>query len=126
MLKSKSTDPQISSIKNLYKIGYSAMTVAERIKNAENEPTYLMAKVESKYEWEYYNADPKKVESLLHRIFGHSCLEFDIFDKNGKRHSPREWFIVPLNVIEEAVALIMNGDIINYKYDTENEILVKK
>ena len=126
VLKSKSIDPQITAIKNLYKIGYSTIDIAERIKNAENEPTYLMAKVESVAEWQCYNMNTQKLEGLLHRIFGNSCLEFDIFDKTGKRHTPREWFIAPLNIIEEAIMLIINGEIVNYRYDIDDEILISK
>jgi hypothetical protein len=53
-------------------------------------------------------------------------LEVDVFDKKGIRHTPREWFIVPLEAVEQSITLIISGDIINYRYDKENEVIVKK
>jgi len=125
VLKSKSTDEQISSIQNLYKIGYSKVDVQERIKNAENEPTYLMAPVSIQGAWKCFNMNPQKLEQLLHNFFGSSCLELDVFDHNGKRHTPREWFIAPFNVIEQAIELIISGEIVNYQFDTQGLIIVK-
>jgi len=126
VLKSKSTDERISSIPDLFKIGYSKTEVEERIKNAEKEPTYLMAPVQIKSAWKCYNMNPQKLEQLLHNFFGASCLEADVYDEKGKRHTPREWFIAPFEVIEQAIELIINGKIINYKYDIENTTIVGK
>ena len=124
ILKSLSSDPKIQTIQDLYKIGYSNIPVEERIKNAEQEPTYLMAPVRIVSTFQCYNFNPQKFEQLLHNFFGKNCLNFDIFDKNGNRHTPREWFIVPLETIEEAIEFIISGDIIDYRYDTEREIIV--
>ena len=126
ILKSKSENDEIRSINNLYKIGYSNIEVADRIKNAENEPTYLMAPVSVITYFECYNINPQKLEKLTHQFFGDSCLNLDVFDNDGKRHSPREWFIAPLEVIENAVQLIVNGGIINYVYDSSLERIALK
>lgn len=126
VLKSKSTDERISAIQDLYKVGYSKTDVEERIKNAEKEPTYLMAPVRIKSAWKCYNINPQKLEQLLHNFFGNSCLEIDVFDEKGKRHTPREWFIAPYEVIEQAIELIINGKIVDYKYDNENFTIVRK
>lgn len=126
VLTSQSKKEEIASLENLYKIGYSSTSVQERIKNAENEPTYLMAPVKIESSWMCYNMNAKKFEQLIQRFFGNSCLEIDVFDNNGLRHSPREWFIVPLKAIEQAITLIISGDIINYRYNKENEIIIKK
>ena len=125
VLKSKSQKAEISSIDNLYKIGYSSISVQERIKNAENEPTYLMAPVKIESSWMCYNMNAQKFEQLIQRFFGHTCLEIDVFDNKVKRHTPREWFIVPLGAIEQAITLILSGEIVNYRYDKKNEIIVK-
>ncbi|WP_430811576.1 MULTISPECIES: GIY-YIG nuclease family protein [unclassified Carboxylicivirga] len=124
VLKSKSTDERISSITDLYKVGYSKTDVEERIKNAEKEPTYLMAPVRIKGAWKCYNMNPQKLEQLLHNFFGNSCLEIDVFDEKGKRHTPREWFIAPFEVIEQAIELIINGKIVKYRYDEENGVII--
>ena len=126
VLKSKSTNPDISSIKNLYKIGYSRTEVTDRIKNADKEPTYLMAPVEYIAGWKCYNMNTQKFEQLIHNFLGSSCLEIDVFDEKGKRHTPREWFIAPLEIIEQAIALIISGDIVNYKYDILNNNFKKR
>ncbi len=126
VLKSKSTDPQISSIKNLYKIGFSRTEIPDRIKNADNEPTYLMAPVEYVAGWKCFNMNPQKFEQLIHNFFGDSCLEIDVFDEKGKRHTPREWFIVPYHIIEQAITLIINGSIIHYKYDPTTQSISER
>jgi hypothetical protein len=126
ILKSLSSDPNIQNITNLYKIGYSNIPVEERIKNAEQEPTYFMAPVRIVSTFQCYNLNPQKFEQLVHNFFGKTCLNFDIFDVKGNRHTPREWFIVPLETIEEAIEFIISGEIVDYRYDTEREIIVGK
>ena len=125
-LKSKSKKEEISSIENLYKIGFCSTTVEERIKNAEKQPTYLMAPVQIVASWKCYNMNAKKFEQLIQRFFGESCLEIDVFDQNDKRHSPREWFIAPLEEIENAISLIITGKIVDYKYDAEYQKIVRR
>lgn len=126
VLKSRSEKEDISSIVNLFKIGYSSTSVQDRIKNAENEPTYLMAPVKIESSWMCYNMNAQKFEQLIQRFFGNSCLEVDVFDNKGIRHTPREWFIVPLEAIEQAITLIISGEIVNYRYDKENEVITIK
>lgn len=124
ILKSKSTDPQIQEIDNLFKIGYSTTDVQTRIKNATKEPTYLMAPVLLVAEYTCYNMNPQKFEQLLHIFFGKSCLDVDVHDLQGKRHTPKEWFIAPMNVIERAIELIISGEIVKYRYNSEQETIV--
>lgn len=124
ILKSKSEKQEIKGIHNLYKIGYSNITVEERIKNASQEPTYLMADVRIVMAYKCFNMNTQKLEQLLHNFFGNSCLNIDIFDKNGQRHTPREWFIAPLSVIEQAIQLIITGEIVKYRYYGAKEEIV--
>ncbi len=124
VLKSKSKDGKILAIDNLYKIGYSKIAVEERIKNAESDPTYLMASVSIVTVFQCYNMNPQKLEQLLHNFFGNSCLNIDVFDKKGNRHTPREWFIAPLPVIEDAINFIVSGEIIDYRYDPVRQEIV--
>jgi len=126
ILKSLSNDDRISTKRNLYKIGFSTTAVETRIKNAKKDPTYLMAAVQTISAYEVYNANPHKLEQLIHKFFSNSCLDIDIIDENGNVHRPREWFIAPLEVIEEAVELIISGRIVDYRYDEMNEIIVAK
>ena len=126
ILKSKSTNKDISSIKDLYKIGYSTVPVSERIKNASKEPTYLMADVAIEASYKTYNINAQKFELLIHRFFSEVCLNIDINDDKGRRITPREWFAVPLPVIDKAISLILSGEIVKYKYDSVQMSLIKK
>ena len=126
ILKSKSTNKDISSIKDLYKIGYSTVPVLERIKNASKEPTYLMADVAIEASYKTYNINAQKFELLIHRFFSEVCLNIDINDDKGRRITPREWFAVPLPVIDKAISLILSGEIVKYKYDSVQMSLIKK
>lgn len=123
ILRSLSTDPQITALKDLYKIGFSTVPVKERVKNAADDPTYLMAPVHILETFECFNLNPQKLENLLHRFFGKVCLEVDVFDRDGKRYTPREWFMAPLPVIEEAIELIISGKIVDYVYDDESKLI---
>lgn len=126
ILKSKSENPAIKDIKHLYKIGYSTKTVEERIKNAVQEPTYLMAEVRIVMTFKCYNMNTQKLELLLHNFFGSSCLNVDIYDTQGNRHTPREWFIAALDVIEQVIHLVISGEIVKYRYDSVNKKIVEK
>ncbi len=124
VLSSKSIDPKISEIKNLFKIGYSTTPVETRIKNAEKEPTYLMAPVQIEAEYKTFNMNTQKLEQLLHNFFGSSCLNIDIWDENLRRRMPQEWFVVPLPIIDQAIEMIITEEIIHYKYDQELEVII--
>ena len=126
VLTSKSNNEKIRSINHLYKIGYSTTEVNERIKNAANDPTYLMAAVSVEAIYQCFNMNPQKFENLLHGFFGHACLNIDIFDSKKIRHSPREWFIAPIEIVDQAIALLVNGKIAQYKYDADNQAIVKR
>ncbi len=124
VLRSLSRNPAICELPFLHKIGFSSQAVAQRLKNAAQEPTYLMADVEVVAEYQTYDLNPQKLELLLHTLFAEACLNLDILDANGQRHSPREWFVVPLSVINQAICLVMTEQVIHYQYDTVQQQLV--
>lgn len=126
ILKSLSNEDTIKTKRNLYKIGFSTTSVETRIKNAKEDPTYLMAEVKTVAAYEVYNVNPHKLEQLIHKFFGNSCLDIEIYDGNGKLYKPREWFIAPLEVIEEAINLIVSGKIIYYRYDDTSETIIER
>lgn len=126
VLKSQSTNPKVATIKDLYKIGFSSTPIDERIKNAKSEATYLFADVIKIVSYKIYNRNADKLEQLLHRFFGSTCLDIDLFIENGQRLTPREWFVVPFEIIEEAIQLILNEEIIKFKYDTENKMIIRR
>ncbi|MGB0334418.1 MAG: GIY-YIG nuclease family protein [Opitutales bacterium] len=126
VLRSLSNQKDISDKQDLYKIGYSSGSVEERIKNAADDPTYLMAPVRILTTFECFNLNPQKLELILHKFFAEACLEVDVFDSTGKRHSPREWFIAPLPVVEEAIRLTLSGEIIDYSFDKDTNLIRRK
>ncbi len=66
------------------------------------------------------------MERLLHTFFAKACLNLDVYDSEGNRHSPREWFVVPLYVVETSVQLLINGEIVHYRYDHGQQEIRKK
>lgn len=109
VLRSKSTRPEIAAIKDLYKIGFTVTSVESRIANAKNEPTYLCADVEVVATWKVYNVKSSTFEALIHKLFASVQLQVTV---DG--HRPKEWFIVPFKVIEEAIIAIISGKLIEY------------
>jgi hypothetical protein len=125
VLKSLSDNPRIANSKNLFKIGFSTTSVEERIKNADQDPTYLMAPVSIVATYRCFNMNPQRFERLIHRFFSESCLDIEITDKDGKNYLPKEWFIAPIMVIGNVIELIIKGEIVNYSYDKATESIIK-
>lgn len=117
VLRSKSTHPEIACLKNLYKIGFTVTSVESRIANAKNEPTYLCADVEVVATWKVYNVKSSTFEALIHKLFAATQLHITI---DG--HQPKEWFVVPFNIIDEAVTAIISGKPIEYNH-TLNKLI---
>jgi len=74
--------------------------------------------------YETYNMNTQKFEQLIHKFFGRVCLNVDIYGDDGKRYTPREWFVSSLEIIEQAIELIITGEIVNYRYDEKHDELV--
>ena len=126
VLSSLSSNPQIRSQKNLYKVGCCSGDVTERIKNAINEPTYLMSEVKIELAVRCFNLNVRTLESTIHQFFRDVNVNFEVYDKEGNIHHPREWFVAPLEIIQEAIQLIVDGEIDKYMYDTEMKMLILK
>ncbi len=126
VLRSLSTNPTISSQKDLYKIGFSTNPVEERIANAEHEPTYLMAPVEIIASYKVVNLHSQKFENLIHQILHAVQYHVTVIDDDGKSHEPKEWFVVPLPVVDTIIEKIMDSSITNYTYNSELQCLEKQ
>ncbi|MGH7002103.1 MAG: GIY-YIG nuclease family protein, partial [Stellaceae bacterium] len=126
VLRSKSDHPAVAAHRDvLHKIGVTGGDVARRIINARLDPTFLMADVEIVATYELYNINRTKLENLIHRIFGAARLDIEIKDRFGQPVIPREWFLAPLFVIDEAVERIKNGTITGYTYDPKTASLAR-
>lgn len=118
VLRSKSDLPVVVQNRDLlHKIGVTGGSVKTRIGNAKLDPTFLMADVEVVTTYELYNINRVKLENLLHRIFEAARLDIEIKDRFGHPVTPREWFLVPLFAIDEAVERIRDGTIKGVAYD---------
>ena len=125
VLRSKSDHPMVSENRDLvHKIGVTTLGVEKRIAGAHLQPTFLMAPVEVVATYELYNINQTRLENLIHRIFGTAQLDIEIPDRFGRPVTPREWFLVPLFVIDEAVQKIKDGTITKFRYDPEKASLV--
>jgi len=123
---SLSKNPQIAGMKNLYKVGVTTGKPERRIRRAEVDPTFLMAPARLLKTYTIYNADPGKVESILHAFFVDVCLDIEIPDRFGRMIRPREWFMVPLEAIEQAVDRLIDGTIGDFRYDPVMQEIVPK
>lgn len=124
VLRSKSSLPVVADHRDvLHKIGVTSGKVERRITNAKLDPTFLMAEVEIVATYELFNINRSKLENLIHRIFDPARLDIEIKDRFGNPITPREWFLVPLFAIDEAVEKIRDGTITGYRYDPQTASL---
>lgn len=125
VLRSLSKHPFVSEHRDLiHKIGVTGGRVLTRIADAENQATYLLAPVEIVAEYKLHNLSRTRLENIFHRVFGAVQLDLTIEDRFGKPVKPREWFVVPLQVIDEAVERIRDGTITELVYDPQTARLV--
>jgi hypothetical protein len=126
VLRSKSEQPEIAAHRDvLHKIGVTGGKVEARFANAKLDPTFLMADVEVIATYGLYNINRVKLENLVHRVFDSAQLDIELKDRFGTPVKPREWFLVPLYAIDEAVERIKDGTITGYVYDPVVARLVK-
>jgi len=125
VLKSLSTDEDIKNQKDLYKIGFTTNGVEERIANAEHEPTYLMAPVKIIATYKVVNLNSQKFEDLIHKVLKSAQFHVTVNDDNGEAHEPKEWFVVPIEIVDAIILKILDGSIINYTYNTQLKCLEK-
>src|ERR1035441_10129536 len=125
VLRSKSNHPVVASNRDvLHKIGVTGGKIDTRLANAHLDPTFLMADVEVIATYELYNVNRVKLENVIHRVFDPAQLDIEISDRFGNPVRPREWFLVPLFVVNEVVERIKDGTITNVVYDPKSASLV--
>lgn len=125
VVKSLSADPEIRKLDGLlHKIGFTAGKMEVRIQNAKDDPTFLMAGVQPVATYTLYNIDRVKLEHLLHTFFAESRLNIEMMDRFGKKIKPRKWFLVPPEVIAEAVSRLKDGSIVNVRYDAGRAAII--
>ncbi|MGN4064886.1 GIY-YIG nuclease family protein [Burkholderia gladioli] len=128
VLRSRSDNPVVVANREvLHKIGVTGQSnVAVRFANARNDSTFLLADVEVVATYDLYNINRVKLENLIHRVFDPARLDIEIKDRFGKSVVPREWFLVPVFVVDEAVERIKDGTITGYVYDPKSARLIRE
>jgi T5orf172 domain len=125
VLRSLSTHPFVAEHRELiHKIGVTGGKVETRIAGADKDTTYLLADVEVVATYQLHNLNRTKLEKIFHRLFGAAQLDLTIQDRFGNPVKPREWFLIPLHVIDEAVERIRDGSITEVVYDPQSARLV--
>ena len=120
ILASETKAPALVNLKlqgRLVKIGYSSQAVEERVKNAENDPTYLEAPVKILASLDCYNLNPQKVEHLIHAFLAKQRLNMTLISSKGVAYKPTEWFMVDRDTAIAVAEHIVAGDIMNYRMD---------
>lgn len=126
VLRSKSNNPVVAANRDiLHKIGVTGAKIETRIAIAALDPTFLLAEVEIIATYTLYNINRVKLENVIHRVFDSAQLDIAITDRFGNPVRPREWFLVPFFVIDEAIGRIKDGSITDYVYDPKIAKLVK-
>ena len=126
VLRSLSDHPYVAQHRDIiHKLGVTGGRVETRIANAENEATYLLAKVEVVATYKLAGINRSRMENLFHRLFAPARLNITINDRFGRPVQPEEWFLVPLHVIDEAVRRILDGSITRMAYDPASARLVE-
>jgi len=126
IVKTLSENPTLRNVPNLYKIGYTELTVEERTKNSERDIAFLEAPVKIVASIECFNLNPQKFESLIHAFLSGQRLMLELIGKDGRKYRPQEWFSVPLDSAREVIRRIIDGTIIQYRIDNTTGKIIKK
>lgn len=126
VLRSRSTHSAIAAHRDLvHKIGITGGSVEKRIAGAADDATYLLADVDVVATYKLYDINRPRLEALIHRVLGRVRFAVEIPDRFGKLVRPREWFLVPLSVVDEIVQRIGDGTIVGYIYDPTEAALIQ-
>ena len=125
VLRSRSTHPTISAHRDLiHKIGITGGSVEARIASAADDATYLLAAVDVVATYKLYDVNRPRLEALIHRVLNPVRFDVEIPDRFGKPVRPREWFLVPLPVIDDIVDRIADGTLSGMTYDPSTAGLI--
>jgi hypothetical protein len=125
VLRSRSDHPFVVEHREvIHKIGVTGGSVEARIAGADKSATYLLAGVEVAATYKVFNVNPRQLEALIHRVFAPALLDLTLEDRFGNPVKPREWFLVPISAIDDAVERIRDRSIIDYRYEPESGRLV--
>ena len=62
----------------------------------------------------------------MHQVLQTAQFHITVIDDEGKSHEPKEWFVVPLDVVNVIIGKIMDGTIVGYTYNPDMECLERR
>ena len=126
VLRSRSDHPTIAANRNLiHKIGITGGSVEARIAGARDDATFLLSDVDVVATYKLYDVNRPKLEALIHRVLDAVRFDAAIPDRFGKPVRPKEWFMVPLPVVDDIVSRIGDGTLAGMIYDSKNAALIR-
>jgi hypothetical protein len=118
VLRSRSSHPTVAANRELvHKIGITGRPVHSRVAGAANDATFLLAGVDIVATYKLFDVHRSRLEALIHRVLNDVRFEVEIADRFGNAVRPREWFLVPLPIIDEIVDRINDGTLAGMRYD---------
>ncbi|MEC5209825.1 hypothetical protein RCH20_000877 [Psychrobacter sp. PL15] len=120
------TPDNLEHYKNLYKVGFSKLTGDVRTKHSIRDTAFLQQPVNIIAEWQVYDADPRKVESVLHAFFYEQRVKMSSKGSDDRFYKATEWFDIPLSEIDKAINIVISGDIEKYRMDPSNSRIIIK
>jgi Meiotically up-regulated gene 113 len=126
IVQTLSQNPVLKNIPNLYKIGYTELTVEKRTENAERDTAFLESPIKIIASIECFNMNPQRFESLIHAFLSAQRLVIELTGKDGRKYHPKEWFSVPLDTAREVIRRIIDGTIIQYRINNTTGQITKK
>ncbi len=125
VLQSKSNHPYVVANRTLvHKIGVTGGDVKKRIANAKDDPTFMLAEVEVVATYKLSNINRVRLEGLIHKFFETAQIDIEIKDRFNKPTRPREWFLLPIFIIDELVEKIKAEQIVRFRYDASQGKIV--
>ena len=80
----------------------------------------MYADVEIVASYKVYNIKAVAFESALHQLFDKVQLKL-----SAGKATPKEWYVVPFRIIDEAVTRLIQGERIGYDHHLQRLILAK-
>lgn len=115
----------LRNFEHLYKVGVTTGQPKVRVAGAKDDPTFLFGRAVLLKHYAIYNSDPRQVEAKLHAFLSGVCLDIEIQDRFNRPYKPKEWFLVPLPVIDQIVDRIVDQTLVRYRYDRLERCLVE-
>lgn len=128
VLRSLSDHPYIQQHRDLiHKIGITGNDVQKRLANAPKEATFLCAEVKIVRKYRLpNNINRIRMENFIHKFLSLAQLQITIKDRFGNPFTPREWFMVPIFVIDDIVDRFQDNTLKDYYYDPQKAALVRR